>query len=45
VGATLESDRKLRALERLQLGIDREFDPAVVDALARIIERQTEYAY
>jgi hypothetical protein len=45
VGASVESDRKLRALERLQLGIDREFDPAVVDTLARIIERQSEYAY
>jgi HD superfamily phosphodiesterase len=45
VGASLESDRKLRALERLQLGIDREYDPDVVDTLARIIERQTEYAY
>ncbi|MBI1376317.1 MAG: HD domain-containing protein [Frankiales bacterium] len=45
VGASLESDRKLRAIERLQLGIDREYDPAVVDTLSRIIERQTEYAY
>ena len=45
VGASLESDRKLQAVERLQLGIDREFDPAVVDTLARIVERQTEYAY
>ena len=45
VGASLESDRKLRALERLQLGIDREYDPAVVDTLSRIIERQSEYAY
>jgi hypothetical protein len=45
VGASLESDRKLRALERLQLGIDREYDPDVVDTLARIIERQSEYAY
>jgi response regulator RpfG family c-di-GMP phosphodiesterase len=45
VGASVESDRKLRALERLQLGIDREYDPAVVDTLARIIERQSEYAY
>ncbi len=45
VGASLESDRKLRAIERLQLGIDREFDPGVVDTLSRIIERQTEYAY
>jgi hypothetical protein len=45
VGASVESDRKLRALERLQLGIDREYDPAVVDTLERIIERQSEYAY
>lgn len=45
VGASVESDRKLRALERLQLGIDREFDPDVVDTLSRIIERQSEYAY
>ncbi len=45
VGASVESDRKLRALERLQLGIDREYDPDVVDTLARIIERQNEYAY
>jgi HD domain len=45
VGASLETDRKLRALERLQLGIDREYDPDVVDTLARIIERQSEYAY
>ncbi|CAB4846496.1 unannotated protein [freshwater metagenome] len=45
VGASLESDRKLQAIGRLELGVDREFDPAVVDALARIIERQTEYAY
>ena len=27
VGASLESDRKLQALERLALGTDREFDP------------------
>ncbi len=45
VGASVETDRKLRALERLQLGIDREYDPGVVDTLARIIERQSEYAY
>jgi hypothetical protein len=45
VGASVETDRKLRALERLQLGIDREYDPDVVDTLARIIERQSEYAY
>ena len=45
VGASLESDRKLRAIERLQLGIDREYDPDVVDTLSRIIERQSEFAY
>jgi hypothetical protein len=45
VGASVESDSKMRAIERLQLGIDREYDPAVVDTLARIIERQSEFAY
>jgi len=45
VGASLEGDRKLQAIERLALQVDREYDPAVVDTLARIIERQTEYAY
>ena len=45
VGASLEGDRKLRAMERLSLQVDRDYDPAVVDTLARIIERQTEYAY
>jgi hypothetical protein len=45
VGASLESDRKLRAIERLQLGIDREYDPVVVDTLSRIIDRQADYAY
>jgi response regulator RpfG family c-di-GMP phosphodiesterase len=45
VGASVESDRKLQAVERLELGIDREYDPDVVDTLARIVARQTEYAY
>ncbi len=45
VGASLESDRMLQAVERLELGIDREYDPQVVDTLARIVARQTEYAY
>ncbi|MFN8157634.1 MAG: hypothetical protein U0R68_09455 [Candidatus Nanopelagicales bacterium] len=45
VGASLESDRKLQAIERLELAVDRDYDPAVVDVLARIVERQTEYAY
>jgi hypothetical protein len=41
VGASLESDRKLQALERLALGTDREFDPAVVDTLAAIVMRDS----
>ena len=45
VGASLEGDRKLQAIERLALAVDRDYDPAVVDTLARIIERQTESAY
>ena len=45
VGASLEGDRKLRAMERLSLQVDRDYDPAVVDTLARIIERETDYAY
>lgn len=40
VGASMESDRKLQAIERLALGTDREFDPQVVDTLADIIERE-----
>ena len=45
VGASVESDRKLQAIERLELLVDRDYDPAVVDVLARIVERQTEFAY
>ena len=45
VGASLESDRKLQAVERLELAVDRDYDPSVVDVLSRIVERQTEYAY
>jgi hypothetical protein len=45
VGASLESDRKLQAIERLELAVDRDYDPGVVDVLARIVERQTEFAY
>lgn len=45
VGASLESDRKLQAIERLELAVDRDYDPKVVDVLARIVERQTEFAY
>jgi hypothetical protein len=45
VGASRESDRHMQAIERLQLSIDREYDPGVVDTLARIIERENDYAY
>ncbi len=45
MGASLESDRKQQAIERLQLGIDREYDPDVIDTLAHIIERESEHAY
>lgn len=45
VGASVESDRKLQALERLSLGTDREFDPAVVDALVDIIERENTFSF
>ncbi len=38
-GTSLESDRQLQALERLALGTDREYDPAVVDMLAAIVMR------
>lgn len=45
VGSSLEYDRKLRAIERLQLSTTREFDPRVVDVLSRIVERQAVYSY
>jgi hypothetical protein len=45
VGASLVGDRRLQALERLSLQVDRDYDPAVVDTLARIIERETQYAF
>ena len=45
VGASLESDRSCRRIERLALAMDHDYDPAVVDTLSRIVERQTEYAY
>ncbi|MGE0819997.1 MAG: HD-GYP domain-containing protein [Candidatus Nanopelagicales bacterium] len=45
VGASMESDRKLQALERLALGTDREFDPAVVDTLVGIIERENTFSF
>ncbi len=45
VGASMESDRKLQALERLSLGTDREFDPEVVDTLVDIIERESVFTF
>lgn len=42
VGATLESDRRLQALERLYLDTAREFDPRVVDVLTRVVERSLD---
>lgn len=45
VGSSLEYDRKLRAIERLQLSTTREFDPRVVDVLSRVVERQAVFAY
>jgi hypothetical protein len=41
VGASLESDRMLHAVERLHLGITSEYDPRVVDTLTRIVKRRT----
>ncbi len=41
VGASLESDRMLQAVERLHMGIASEYDPAVVDTLTRIVKRRT----
>jgi hypothetical protein len=45
VGASTESDRMASAVERLELSVDRDYDPQVVDTLARIVERQLDYAY
>lgn len=45
VGSSLEQDRMQQAVERLQLSTTRDFDPRVVDVLARIVGRQASYAY
>lgn len=42
VGASLESDRRLQALERLHLDTAREFDPRVVATLSRVVERSLD---
>lgn len=39
VGGSLDSDRRLAALERLRLGVAYEYDPQVVDILTRAVER------
>ena len=45
VGASLDMDRMQYALERLAVATDREYDPDVVDALERIVERRLEQSY
>ena len=39
VGGSIDSDRRLAALERLRLGVAYEYDPQVVDILTRAVER------
>jgi response regulator RpfG family c-di-GMP phosphodiesterase len=39
VGGSLESTPRLSALERLRLGMTYDYDPRVVDALGRVLER------
>ena len=39
VGESSETDRRLDALERLRLGMAYEYDPRVVDSMAKAIER------
>lgn len=39
VGDSYESTRRLEALERLRLGMAYEYDPVVVDSLAKTVER------
>ena len=41
VGDSLESGRRLEALERLRLGMAYEYDPIVVDSLSQTVERAT----
>jgi len=45
VGASLDMERMQYALDRLTGGTDREYDPAVVDALGRIVDRRLEESY
>lgn len=39
VGESTEPSRRIEAIERLRLGMAYEYDPRVVDSLARVIER------
>ncbi len=39
VGGSMESDRRLAALERLRLGMAYEYDPQVVGLLTQVVER------
>lgn len=39
VGGSTDRDRQTAVLERLRLGIARDYDPKVVEALSRIVER------
>ena len=45
VGASLDMERMHYALDRLSGGTDRDYDPAVVDALGRIVDRRLEESY
>jgi HD domain len=39
VGGSLDSDRRIAALDRLRLGVAYEYDPHVVDLVSRAVER------
>jgi hypothetical protein len=41
VAGSLETVRRLEALERLRLGMAYEYDPRVVESLARVVERSS----
>jgi response regulator RpfG family c-di-GMP phosphodiesterase len=45
VGASLDMERMQYALDRLAGASDREYDPAVIDALSRIVDRRFEQSY
>ena len=43
VGDSLESTRRLNALERLRLGMAYEYDPRVVDSLSKTVMRSSRF--